>query len=670
MKTTLDIRALPKAALTLLLTAMIFYAIDFSVRQWNPIKSYLPWGVDNCQWKMDDLEAHYQKYGRIDLVTLGTSVGTGCDVGIWQRETKDQLICFNLCLPGFRAENIEFLFTHYIYPKYKPKYVLYIAQPRFMLGTEGTKAHQFVPAFWKSSRVKQLLAKSFGEKIQSSFEISSYIAQTNGHVRLLLTKGSRTGVLSPALGLKNIGDYGVTHGVSWNPAHHYSTYPEQKGTFSLHGALGYISRLFSWCNEQGIQAFLINQEQNPDYWNRYPLGSKDLYRHLIQTIVSSDKMFDIPTALSLTPQEFMDTVHPNAFGLERVYRFIFNNIISPKFLLSRFGVSPEHRYRFADDANHFNENFAICRPIKIKGKMPSMFQLMAEEDGASVTLGQEIMPGDYELTIYSYNDIETTAPKDETHRIRIEAITADGRTLLSKSVAMSRAINSDGMSAMTVTQVNISEPAHLVIIADSIVKDKQLVLDLMSIRRLFLPLAEATQSSSTIEKQTVPIGSPLLFNESFSTPNPVTTTTYLALSWNNYAKDQASVIALEDGNKVLKIECLNGKDRPPVAQWIDQTLLPFLTKKTVRLSFVGKTTTGTLISGGVEGRLMGTTETVKSFGKIPDGASPQDWCEYTTELKLPDKPLETLKVDLRLGWTPGVKGYALIDDVRLEVVNE
>ena len=56
MKTTLDIRALPKAALTLLLTVVALCAIDYAVRQWNPITTPRFWGNVMLELKLNMLE--------------------------------------------------------------------------------------------------------------------------------------------------------------------------------------------------------------------------------------------------------------------------------------------------------------------------------------------------------------------------------------------------------------------------------------------------------------------------------------------------------------------------------------------------------------------------------------------------------------------------------------
>lgn len=153
MKSTLDIRALPKAALTLLLTAMIFYAIDFSVRQWNPITTPRFWGNVMLELKLNMLEKLYKKYGRIDVLVFGSSVGLGVDTGLWQRASNNELICFNMCVDSMPSKIINFLFCKYLYQKYHPKCVLYCDFPQMVFPVNGKySSRAAMSSFWTAPK--------------------------------------------------------------------------------------------------------------------------------------------------------------------------------------------------------------------------------------------------------------------------------------------------------------------------------------------------------------------------------------------------------------------------------------------------------------------------------------------------------------------------------------
>jgi hypothetical protein len=154
----------------LLVTLLILVGVEATFRAYDWFYDYEGWESPGLKQKMDGAEKVFQEHGRLDLVTLSTSIGRVWDVHQWEEATSGALVGYNFGFPDQRPERQYFLFKNYIYPKYKPKYVVYGVSA----GDCNSNIHGMHPdrpktgPFWNYRKIVALDAKSVRMRARSA----------------------------------------------------------------------------------------------------------------------------------------------------------------------------------------------------------------------------------------------------------------------------------------------------------------------------------------------------------------------------------------------------------------------------------------------------------------------------------------------------------------------
>ncbi|MDD4280585.1 MAG: hypothetical protein PHX74_12720 [Candidatus Sumerlaeales bacterium] len=656
MKTTLDIRALPKAALTLLLTVVALCAIDYAVRQWNPITTPRFWGNVMLELKLNMLEKLYKKYGRIDVLVFGSSVGLGVDTGLWQRASNNELICFNMCVDSMPSKIINFLFCKYLYQKYHPKCVLYCDFPQMVFPVNGKySSRAAMSSFWTAPKVKDLLTTNTCQRTLNTLNDLSYVSIAKHHLRAAITKGAKTGgFLQPTAKVSD--DFGVTPSVNWyqGPRHHEV---KDNRMFSREW-FDYTVQLFQFCKEHNIDFYYVNMDMSTLEWDTYPEGAKQQYVEEFTKAYPPDHLVDLDSVIDTQPKDFVDCVHRNILGYSKVNQYLYNKIMLPKLKNSQSAISNQTVYSFAHTSTTLGDN---CSVVSVPSSLP--LQISIEKPETSAVLAQIFAPGSYECVL-----IGKEISKDAVARVTIAAIDSKGNVLDSQKLPISHARCRGGEATHTIANLKFDVPARIAVTVNTLAPNSNVLLDSVIIQQMNLPETHVQTSPPVRAVTAIPSNVSFVQNGSFSIPPDKGSTTTVAQSWRIRNNTYAKIHSLSDGNRVLMISGNNSKLN--ISQPVSQPITSQLPNKIVKLSFVAKVTSGTVLSGKVNASFAKNAhEPLQFVAMPPEGASLQQWCEYTSAFSLPQNSISNMEISFSLPKsTP--EGYALIDDVRLEVVNE
>lgn len=658
---TLDISALRKAALTLIVTLAFLFTIDTAVHKFVKIPGYYDWGNRVLQTKAEALEKIVRKHGRVDVLMMGNSIGQVMNVGLWQRASNEELICYNLNIPGYYPDTLEFLLTNYVCREYKPRLVLLSAHPQFLFRGATRQAAEPVE-FWESYKVRQLSTHGLWGKSKFFVTTATFFQKAKRHIRSIVQNGTDK-VDAGGREALMLDKYGVYHPNNWrNVFGPDKPFTPQGRPFSPWLA-DYIGKFGATCSENGIDYVLVNQSVIKRSWAAFLPTAFDDYTSALSAHVPANHLVDLPKQLGMDDDNYYDEHHLSIYGQDRVGTYLYDQVVAPRLLQNPAYFSREYVVPLANHLSMSRGFSSAVLPANITGRASFPLLVSTNENGAEIQVAKPLAPGKYEFTLYGTNDYLTTVPLTAPHVITAQLFDEGGAILSQKDVELERRFDLFGGTVRTSFALDCDTTGRLRLVASKLCTGRTLVLDCVGIRRMDLTapdVAGYVDDTAQFEEpfSSLPIGANLVCNPYFLGLTDFSSKV-IATKWSYYG----TTGFVNKG--VLTIEDPDGGSRAPAVQTVNVQLLPYLVGKTVTLSCVGRSSNPALRPSLT---LLGTLE----GGEVKSAASKtQDladgWGVYSTDFTLPNEPLKLLRIDVRILGAAGTSGTIEVKDVRLVI---
>ena len=643
---------------TLLLMVVFIFVVDFAMKLWNPIPNSASWGVGDLDEKMALLDAHYKKYGRIDVLAVGSSVVKCLDTGLMQRTTNDKLVFFNLGSGGIWAENVEFYLENYVLPKYKPKHVVYIVQPRFILKEPGS-VFPFNKHFWDSRMVRELSPQPLYMKVALKMEDLLYITQRKQLFRTLISKPEQLNNVAVAPG--RINEYGLVNERNWKIAGPNGFRKTNIDQMDMTENIAAIGRIAAMCKKAGMSFDVAEQGFNPLLWEKFPAQLKKDYEKALELMAGKNSCFFMVSSVPLTDEDYFDHVHMNGWGMEKADLFIFNKIISRKYYKEKYTLNPSLRLPFASRDNTVTGEFSVG---KYNNATEQKYQLFVESPGGSVRFGQKLPAGTYELSVWACNN--STSVPAEVHKMEL-ILTDDHNKEIHRTPL---AIETGWAPYLPVTarvRVPDNTTATVTLKVNSIALQKRLIFDTLSVRVIGdNPLRGSLVSADMATTRTagVPVGTSVIMNGNFRMDDAITSIA-IAYKWSYHGKT-----ALKTNEGIL-FKAQNN-DWVPVTQWnatVDGN--PELVGKKLLLNVRALNSGKAIFSPSVyfdEVTSTGIRKRVKYPAKLQPGSNDGQQI-YAVEFTMPQRLVKGFITDLHLNSATPAGETLTVEDVRLTLLD-
>lgn len=650
---TLDLnrKTLIGAVATLLCALCCFFALDGFVRWMNPVASTNEWGFIDLQEKLELLDKHYKKHGRIDVLSVGSSAVSCVDAGLWQRATNDEVVCFNLGVGGVHPEHVEFYLANYVIGKYKPKHVVFMVQARSVLKRRNLSP-PFTMAFWDSRQVKRLSAQEPLARLANGFDELSYFSQRKGILRSAIsTSGAKT---APGYIDQRMDEFGLLNERTWKITLLKDVRHDNVDSIDITESMGALARIAVLCRKNNITFDLANEGFIPDHWSMYSQRTKDDYENLLRLAAGEDCFYNIASIIPLTNEDFYDSVHMNGWGMEKADLFMFNKILSPKYFGGKYQVEPAVLLPFASATNKVSGDLSVGKTSHLAA---GEYQVIADAPGGQVLFGEPIAPGRYEVNVWAYTELKSPV---ESHKVCVRLFDSATAEVLSAHELELPTHLIPYLPVRTMVDVPAGAVGALSVEVLAVAPHKRLMLDLLSVRRLETknidPLKLANEATTKLGG--IPRNTSLVLNSNFTKPDESTNT--VAFKWANYGGDAS----IEDDK--LRITA------SPVQQWVAAVENNAgLFGRKLKFTYTASGTQGASLIGSVYYDNAGATDKQRVMHRAaPKGTANADGTQlFEVEFVLPDTVVSGLTVDFRLNYQKEGQ-YALISDVKLLVEDD
>jgi hypothetical protein len=424
----------------LLVTLVLFFAVDRVLQVLDPVKLYGGWENPYVQMQVDGARRWKKKHGRIDVMLLGSSIGTHIDVGRWQEATGDKVVCYNAAMGGQHPEWARFIFENVYYPDIKPARIVYVLCPRDINGPAFIKPeYRYNAPLFKSVNARRFLASSLSERAVSSLESVSYLFRARRHMRRYIQQGSipqdpiyplyETGVNPPTV--RHLKTEGPATEVERKALvrNHYASFlaPED-------GELGELLKLAAFCKARQVEFVVVNQPVAPAVRGLYDNADRDYQAYLSaldKVRKAGFRVVDMAAAVPLKNRDFSDFDHPNRWGASRMVDYMYREIIRPWY--SREALVPS-----LPDAVEIDFYDVVSRTDRFfypqdRSRIPpstvyaSPLQMVTDRPSGRIALRSPIPPGTYVLDLYGADERTTRTARVPGHRLAYEITPENGR---------------------------------------------------------------------------------------------------------------------------------------------------------------------------------------------------------------------------------------------------
>lgn len=655
------IRPTPKilkvAFWTFALCVAIYYAVDTAVRVLFPIKNYDPWGVEHLGKQLDNLDAHYKRHGRIDVLAMGSSIGFHLDVGAWQRETSDTLVCYNFTFPAAYAENLSFLFEKVIYPKYKPKHVVFLETPAQMLndpGTDDITPRWYHRGIWNSPQVQRLSAETPLQFLWSQWVMTSYLAQTRSMIRYRITNGRHK--------QGNVWDYatdeyGTAHCGCWTYVPHHQLIGVSRLVEQLN--LKSLREFRELCTAKGIGFLLVDMNHDPKTWELSPPGMRELYDSALSRVTDEKDIVHIARELETGPLDYRDQIHQSVFGAERICRYLFNRWISPRLLNAQYAIGSEQHQYFSDSKTVYNDRFTSVQ-LELT---PSEFQLETTQTGAWATLPDVVDKGTYECTVYTLETGKPVAVADDMlpHSLLIEAVPVSSHSPITSVVVTCDKYQTIDRAKKSICQITVAQSSRIRVTTLHVKPQSRLMLVSLSMRKTGQSLEESECEMPSQQPCRLPAFINNIFNSQFQEADPNGDAQYISDFWAG-PLDRAATepVAIGKTQRLLRMRAKSGEGVTTVAQQILPTFVPYLPGETLRFAFTARSNTGSEFYGKFSVQTQASTSL--EWLATPNPTKGKDYFEAYCPIPK-DAAVKSASVEFSVE-----DGTAAVRSVRLEAI--
>ncbi len=324
---------------TLLVTLGLLLLLEMRFRAGDWFYDYEGWESPGLMKKMEGAEKLFEEKGRIDLVTMSTSVGRIWDVRQWEEATSGSIVGYNFGFPDQRPERQFFLFKNHIYPKYHPTHVIYGINAGDVNGNINgmNPKNPQQGAFWTYRKIRALGNKTILDKIVTKLENWSAMFRGRQRARFTLQYGRvwmleeeptiGRGVLVPTVRRQAYGpmieSWGrKPEGFKNNPYHDYWV-PDD-------GEIGELLKLSNFCKEHDIKLAIVEVPSSPYGHTNFDNPDEDYWRFTnALEYLSANGAWVLPMArdLKLDNTYYEDPVHLNRWGAEIVTDYVYQNVI-------------------------------------------------------------------------------------------------------------------------------------------------------------------------------------------------------------------------------------------------------------------------------------------------------------------------------------------------------
>lgn len=324
---------------TLLVTLGVLLLVEIAFRANNWFYDYDGWESPALQKKMVGADKLFEERGRIDLVTLSTSIGRVWDVNQWEEATSGAITAYNFGYPDQRPERQNFLFQKHIYPRFKPGYVIY-GVGAGDCNSNKSGMHPERPksgAFWSYRNITALDANSVFEKAEVFFENRSALYKSRRRARFQLQYGEllmlprqptiSNGVLAPTVRRQPFGPMELSwaltpEGLPYNDFHDYWI-PDD-------GEIGELLKLHKFCEKHDVELVIVEFPTSPYSYTNFDNPEYDYWRFLNALDYLESKgatVLRMGQELNLDNTYYEDQAHMNRWGGQVVTDYIYRKVI-------------------------------------------------------------------------------------------------------------------------------------------------------------------------------------------------------------------------------------------------------------------------------------------------------------------------------------------------------
>lgn len=445
----------------LLLTVVCFLSVDRLVQHVDPMRLYGGWENPYVQLTVERVKHTASSRGHIDVLFMGSSIGTHIDIGRWQEATDDQVVCVNASMGGQHPQWANFIFQKALYPITKPTRLVYTLCPRDLNGVGFSRpGYAYNGLLFQSYQARRLLAATPAQKMATMLEGTSYLFRARGHIRRCIQQGPipeepvgrqfDNGVSPPTV--RHNEDKGYTDAerkAMKNNPYASLQIPDD-------GELGELLKLARFCRDRGIEFVVVSQPVAPMVTGLYddPLRDKKTFDGALDKIRRAGfRVVDMASALPVKNMEFGDNDHPNRWGGYRMTDYLYRELFRPWYpdkalapslpdsvqvnLCETFPKSEKHAYI----QDRRPRAPAIAAPLLVA----------SDEPGARIPLGIEIPPGKFIFDLYGLDERTTQTPGGPGHALAYE-VQEQGAAPRTVPFDMSR----DNVQGDTLTRVDMT----------------------------------------------------------------------------------------------------------------------------------------------------------------------------------------------------------------------
>ncbi|MGI8905730.1 MAG: hypothetical protein ACR2IE_04480 [Candidatus Sumerlaeaceae bacterium] len=491
---TLDIR-IKRLLPTIVVVALGLLALDFGFRRWQPFDYYGGWGSPNLRDKIEGIEKVKAWRGRVDVLTLSTSVGRPMDVRQWEEACAREISCYNFGFPDQRPERQRFMFEKYFWPKYHPKHVIYgVSPPDVSSGRRGMNPdHPRTGDFWQFSAVRRLAAQGPMQKLRVKLEDVSALFGARHHVRATLQNGEIP-FIKPE---KTIGNgvyiptprrllYGPQE-LAWTyfPGMEiYNTYADY--WLPENGEFGELLKLAKFCKKHGVQ-FTVVEIPTSDYAHTQFFRPKEDYTTFTRALdwlkFKGVDVLPMARELNLDNTYYEDIEHLNRWGAQLITDYVYERVICrwfPDKVLAP--VLPQPRQielwkRVAEgvEGMRVESRYGITKDAQY----PSYKQVVVTSSGVSLRIAS-VTAGSYSFELYA-GDGTTTSP-EQTGEARLQLAIQEDTARAPHHVLLNTWVNARLGISYTQYHFTVGTSATLALQVDR-VGERPCILDTVFLRR-------------------------------------------------------------------------------------------------------------------------------------------------------------------------------------------
>lgn len=425
----------------LAVTFFVLLVFEAAFRAGDWFYDYGGWESPGLYKKMEKAREVFEEHGRIDLVTLSSSIGRVWDVNQWEEATGGSIVGYNFGYPDQRPERQYYLFKNHIYPNFKPSHVIYgVSAGDTNSNSRGMNPdHPRTGAFWTYRKVRAMGSKTLLERGIALLEEHSYLFRSRSRARFTLQYGPiwmleeeptiGRGVIVPTVRQQPYGPMVRSWALDplGMPNNVYRDYwiPDN-------GEIGEVLKLHEFCQKHDIKLAVIEFPTSPYAHTNFD-DAEENYGRFINALnyLESKGAWVLPMArdLKLDNTYYEDQDHMNRRGGQAVTDYVYQHVIRkwfPNKALAPALPDPVG-LAFSDLVSTGTPGVMVQRlaPATEEAEYASAEQVVVTRP-VDIVLSSTVSPGSYAVELYA-GDGSTTGPElSGEAKMALAAVSDDG----------------------------------------------------------------------------------------------------------------------------------------------------------------------------------------------------------------------------------------------------